>query len=207
MQPNCHLTAPAITATIEKGGELFQAQFDYQQNRQWNGTLTKTAIDSNAVIDTTDTWSAADKMPSPDARNIWTIIDADYKSGDNKNNNFVTDNLSDITGLFERLGNEVAGYHSETSDNDPPNTTRCSSSTEPGSSNIADGTDDDIKGLINFIRGEDYFDYDGDCDLTEMRTTTMNRDGYEGSQATEETKKGIYKSLSWRYLPFRNGCC
>ena len=172
-------TAPAITATIEKGGELFQAQFDYQQNRQWNGTLTKTAIDSNAVIDTTDTWSAADKMPSPDARNIWTIIDADYKSGDNKNNNFVTDNLSDITGLFERLGNEVAGYHSETSDNDPPNTTRCSGSTKPGSSNIADGTDDDIKGLINFIRGKDYFDYDGDCNLTEMRTTEM-----------DETKRG-----------------
>ena len=187
-------TAPAITATIEKGGELFQAQFDYQQNRQWNGTLTKTAIDSNAVIDTTDTWSAADKMPSPDARNIWTIIDADYKSGDNKNNNFVTDNLSDITGLFERLGNEVAGYHSETSDNDPPNTTRCSGSTEPGSSNIADGTDDDIKGLINFIRGKDYFDYDGDCNLTEMRTTEMDETQREEGKYTRAYLGDIYHS-------------
>ena len=162
-------TAPAITATIEKGGDLFQAQFDYQQNREWNGTLTRTAIDSDAVIDTNDTWSAADKMPNPDARNIWTIIDADYKSSTPKYNNFVTDNLSDITGLFERLGNEVAGYHSATSDNDPANTTRCAVSKEPGSSSIADGTDDDIKGLINFIRGEDYFDYDSDCDLTEPR--------------------------------------
>ena len=26
-----------------------------------------------------------------------------------------------------------------------------------------------LKGLINFVRGQDYFDYDGDCNLTETR--------------------------------------
>ena len=166
-------TAPAITATIEKGGDLFQAQFDYQQNKEWNGTLTRTAIDSDGNIDSSDTWSAADLMPNPDARKIWTIIDADYKSGGNKNNNFVAANLSDITGLFERLGNEVAGYHSENSNNDPPNTTRCSGSSGDGSSDIENGNDDDIKGLINFIRGEDYFDYDSDCNLTEVRANPI----------------------------------
>ena len=40
-------TAPAITATIEKGGSLFQAQFDYVQNKEWQGTLTRTAISSS----------------------------------------------------------------------------------------------------------------------------------------------------------------
>ena len=32
-------TAPAITATIEKGGSLFQAQFDYVQNKEWQLSL------------------------------------------------------------------------------------------------------------------------------------------------------------------------
>ena len=34
---------------------------------------------------------------------------------------------------------------------------------------VEDGDADDAKGLINFIRGQDYFDYDGDCDLAETR--------------------------------------
>ena len=34
-------TAPAITATIEKGGSLYQAQFDYRQNKEWQGTINK----------------------------------------------------------------------------------------------------------------------------------------------------------------------
>ena len=40
-------------------------------------------------------------------------------------------------------------------------------------SGVADGTDDDLKGLINFIRGTDYFDYDADCNLTETRAKPM----------------------------------
>ena len=56
----------------------------------------------------------------------------------------------------------MAGYHS-VSDN-PVNSRRCASA-----SGVANGTDDDIKGLINFIRGKDYFDYDGDCNLNEVR--------------------------------------
>ena len=30
-------TAPAITATVTEGGSLFQAQFDYEQNKEWRG--------------------------------------------------------------------------------------------------------------------------------------------------------------------------
>ena len=187
-------TAPAISATVEKGGDLYQAQFEYKQNREWTGTLTRTAIDHKGDIikDATDNWSAREKLPNPNARKIWTVLDTvDYRAD---YNNFVEGNATEINGMFERLGNEVASYHSKTSTNDPLNTIRCSGSSNPGSADIADGNTDDIKGLINFVRGEDYFDYDSDCDLTEMRTVSMDRTKYEGSQATEETKKAVIKA-------------
>ena len=159
-------TAPAITATIEKSGALFQAQFDYEQNKEWKGTLTRTAIDKNGVLDTTSSsnWSAADKLPAPDSRKIWSEIPGvDYK---NDLNNFKDSNWSDINTLFQQTNNEVSGYHSVT--DNPSNTRRCASA-----SGVANGTDDDIKGLINFIRGKDYFDYDGDCNLTETRPNPL----------------------------------
>ena len=31
-----------------------------------------------------------------------------------------------------------------------------------------------MKGLINFVRGQDYFDYDGDCNLTETRANPLD---------------------------------
>ena len=159
-------TAPAITATIEKGGSLFQAQFDYEQNKEWKGTLKRTAINSSGVIDKKDknNWSAVDKLPAPDKRKIWSEIPGtNYKSG---LNNFTSTNWSEINTLFQQTNNEVAGYHS-VSDN-PVNSRRCASA-----SGVANGTDDDVKGLINFIRGKDYFDYDGDCNLTETRPNPL----------------------------------
>tara|TARA_B100001057_G_scaffold200015_1_gene200707 strand:- start:2427 stop:6530 length:4104 start_codon:yes stop_codon:yes gene_type:complete len=159
-------TAPAITATIEKGGSLFQAQFDYVQNKEWQGTLTRTAISSSGVIDVNDksNWSASDQLPSPDSRKIWSEIPGvDYKSN---YNNFVDTNWSEINTLFQRTNNEVSGYHS-VSDN-PVNSQRCKNT-----SGVSNGTDDDVKGLINFVRGKDYFDYDGDCNLTETRPNPL----------------------------------
>ena len=32
---------------------------------------------------------------------------------------------------------------------------------------------DETIGLINFMKGNDYFDYDGDCDVTELRDHVM----------------------------------
>ena len=155
-------TAPAITATIEKGGSLYQAQFDYMQNKEWQGTLTRTAINSSGVVDVTDSgnWSAAQKLPTPNKRKIWSVIPGtDYTTN---YNNFTDANWSEINTLFQQTNNEVANYHSVT--DNPVNTRRCAST-----SGVANGTDDDVKGLINFIRGEDYFDYDADCNLTETR--------------------------------------
>ena len=57
-------TAPAITATIEQGGSLYQAQFDYEQNKEWKGTIKRTKINPNGVVDTKDigNWSELEKV-------------------------------------------------------------------------------------------------------------------------------------------------
>tara|TARA_Y100000389_G_scaffold107511_1_gene104496 strand:- start:3551 stop:6148 length:2598 start_codon:yes stop_codon:yes gene_type:complete len=192
-------TAPAITATIEKGGSLYQAQFDYAQNKEWEGTLTRTAINSSGVVDTKDSknWSAAEKLPSPAARKIWSVIPGgtDYKSG---YNNFTDTNWSEINGMFQLTNNEVSGYHS-VSDN-PINSRRCATTT-----GVANGTDDDVKGLINFIRGQDYFDYDADCNLTEKRNHVLG-DIYHselvviGPPTAETAFTGQNQEAYWRSI-------
>jgi type IV pilus assembly protein PilY1 len=167
-------TAPAITATIEKDGSLFQAQFDYVQNEEWQGTLKRTAINSSGVIDINDkgNWSASDVLKQNiTKRKIWTALNGiDYRTN---YNNFVDSNATAINNLFQLTNNEVQEYHSKTQGTTagsirPQNTTRCASA-----SGVADGNDDDIKGLINFVRGEDYFDYDADCKLTEIRKNPL----------------------------------
>ena len=57
-------TAPAITATIEKGGSLYQAQFDYIQNKEWQGKLTRTKLNPDGSLDLNDkgNWDASDKL-------------------------------------------------------------------------------------------------------------------------------------------------
>ena len=167
--PNLSFTAPAINAKINEGGFLYQASFDYQLNQEWNGKLTKRAIDpvsnkpKKEII-----WDAANKVPSPSSRKIWTVLDTIDYSIDY--NNFVVDNYAEINGMFERTGNEVGAYHNITKDGKqhPNNTIRCVGDSKLDST-LEDGNDDDIKGLINFIRGEDYFDYDSDCVLKETR--------------------------------------
>jgi len=195
-------TAPAITATIEEGGSLYQAQFDYVQNKEWQGTLTRTAINSSGIIDTTASgnWSAAQKMPTPDSRNIWSAIpNTDHTTpGIYKNNNFNVANATDINTLFQLTNNEVANYHSVT--DTPSNTRRCAST-----SGVANGTDDDIEGLINFIRGKDYFDYDADCNLTETRPNPLG-DIYHselvvvGPPSAETAFIGTQQEAYWRSI-------
>ena len=158
-------SAPAITAETSDTGSLYQAQFKYVPNKQWEGTLRKTKINKDGSFDSSsnNTWSANDMLPSASARKIWTAVSgSDYRAG---YNNFTEDNISKA--LTELYGFKVAAYHNkgDTGDtNIPENTLRCK-----GATGVEDGNDDDVKGLINFIRGADYFDYDGDCNLTEDR--------------------------------------
>ena len=162
-------TAPAITATIEEGGSLFQAQFKYKQNMEWEGTLTRTAISGKGVINEKDksNWDAATEMPDPSARKIWGAIPGTDYTLDY--NNFVESNYALIDPMFGLLGNAVGDYHRDTAKvSGVVGNTRCSSKGD-STATIADGTDDDVKGLISFVRGLDYFDYDGDCKLKEVR--------------------------------------
>ena len=47
-------TAPAISATIEEGGSLFQATFEYRQNKEWKGTFLRKKVDVQGNIDDDD---------------------------------------------------------------------------------------------------------------------------------------------------------
>ena len=162
-------TAPAITATIEAGGSMYQAQFDYQQNKEWTGTLTRTKINANGTFDhkDKDNWSAIDVLPSPTKRKIWSVIPGtDYKTD---YNNFNETNATAVGNIINLYANDITDYHRKSNNTDGSTINRrCANS--PG---VIDGITDDLKGLINFVRGTDYFDYDGDCELAETRDHPM----------------------------------
>ena len=198
-------TAPSITATIQEGGDLYQAQFNYEQHGEWQGTILRKAIKADGTVehdvdyvdnagkacddgttaitnsDGTTTnisseyskcnWDAAAllKNKGSAARNIWTVLgapeetDVDATATANSTyvgnwNNWTTTNASDIENLFELTENTITDYHHSTS--------------YLGAKNVAgieDGTDDDLNGLINFVRGVDYFDYNGNNVIDEDR--------------------------------------
>jgi len=153
-------TAPSITATIQEGGSLYQAQFNYEQYGEWQGTILRKSINADGTVnhdeDAPGNWDAAKKLKDKGSgnRNIWTVLPGVSYIGNW--NNWTTDdvNKSEIENLFEQTGNTVLDYHNTTS--------TCSSA-----SGVENGTDDEVEGLINFVRGQDYFDYNGNCNITE----------------------------------------
>ena len=163
-------TAPSITATIQEGGSLYQAQFAYEQFGEWKGTLLRKKIDGEGNVEHQTSkpnpyknWSAAVEIKGQskatdveDSRKIWTAMPgATYY---NNWDNFNVSNTSAITNLFDILGYTVQDYHHSNS-----------TCTSVG----VDGNKDDITGLINYMKGVDYFDYDGDCNVTEVRDHVM----------------------------------
>jgi len=107
-------TAPAITATLNSAGSLYQAQFDYAQNKEWTGTIKRTAINSKGILDTKDkgNWSALEKLPKPQFRKIWSAIPGtDYENS--KYNNFVEANSTEIDNVFTLMKHEVLDYHND----------------------------------------------------------------------------------------------
>ena len=164
-------TAPAISATIEEGGSLFQATFEYRQNKEWKGTLLRKKVDGQGNIDDSDigNWSFVDELQAPENRKLWTVLVENSPSyeadmGNGKYNNFHKDNSVEVGQLFNLTGNIMGDYHRSTGIGGSDRLARCSN--EDG---VQDGIADDIKGLIEFTRGTDYFDYAGDCDLTKTR--------------------------------------
>ena len=162
-------TAPAITAKLTTGGSMYQASFDYAKNKEWAGTIKRTKVLPNGDLDPNDkgNWSAKEELPKPASRKIWSVIPGtDYTTD---YNNFVTSNATEIGNVFNLYANSILDYHRDSNNNDgSTNNRECAS--QPG---VIDGTTDDLDGLINFVRGTDYFDYDGDCNLTEQRDNPM----------------------------------
>ena len=147
-------TAPSITATIQDGGSLYQAQFNYVQHGEWEGNILRKTLNPDGTInhDTTvlPNWNAAEKIKAQPLRRIWTVLPNTSYFGDW--NNFTTANNTDINNLFTLTGNTVLDYHNANS--------KCGG---------VNGIDDDIDGLINFVRGIDYFGYEGCNKINQLR--------------------------------------
>ena len=198
-------TAPSITATIQEGGSLYQAQFNYVQHGEWEGTILRKALrpDGSVIHNKEDeggegNWNAAEEVQAQgNNRKIWTVLpEVDYKS--TGWNNFTVENSNELEKLFELTSNTVLDYHNTSS--------FC---TEVGENN----NQDDIEGLISFVRGKDYFDYDGDCNVEEQREHVLG-DVYN-SQLIEVGEPDAYYDLTdskkesfWRaknnYIAFIN---
>ena len=204
-------TAPSITATIQQGGSLYQAQFAYEQFGEWKGTILRKTLNADGTVEhdvnAPGNWDAATQVrnqaaggpadPSvADSRNIWTPI-AD-ESLDYKGN---WDNVSDVTAEvlepeMERLGYVLKNYHSSTS--------RCGG---------LDETRDERDGLLRFLAGQDFFDYDGDCDITELRDHVLG-DIYHSQlieigapdgtvQFTDNNQEAYFRTIN-NYQAFKN---
>ena len=157
---------------------MYQAQFEYSQFSEWEGTILRKKIkatncndpvegDVDCVFhDTTrgnahGNWSAAveiyDQSKSGeevDERNIWSAMpNAPYLGNWD---NFNVANSDAIRSLFATFGVEVGDYHHDGSFCD-----------NKGDFVNNDALKDEVIGLINFMKGNDYFDYDGDCRVLE----------------------------------------
>ena len=165
-------SAPSISSEIKRSGDLFQAKFENRSNQEWFGTVIKTNLvaGTGAADVANQQWDAAVVMrtTTPEKRNIWTAL-----PGSSGKNNFHKDNINDIRNLFTLSGNVINEYHRKTEDTSASNLDRCKNST-----GVKDGVilDEDV-GIVNFVRGEDYFDYDYDCDLNEQRMRKDKKSG------------------------------
>ena len=154
-------SAPSISSEIARTGQLFQGKFQNRKNKEWWGTILKTDLTQTGdALTSKQVWDLNDTIKLPDKRKIWTAI-----PGNTTSNNFTDGNSRAISNYFFATGNQVRDYHRRTvGPNNLASLTRCKNS-----SGVQDGITDEFAGLIRFVRGEDYFDYDGDCNLREPR--------------------------------------
>ena len=122
-------TTPAVMSDVQKGDFVYQATFEYANNKQWEGSVKKYQLNENGTFGATQ-WDAAETLNNrTSSRRIWTA------GLSNSNlNNFTTTNRDEIRALIY-----------------------------PQSS----PSDTEIDNLINFIRGVDTYDQDGDGDTSD----------------------------------------
>ena len=209
-------TAPSITATIQQGGSLYQAQFGYEQFGEWQGTILRKTLNPDGTVEHDITaqgnWDAAvqvraqssggpDDPSTNDSRNIWTPL-ADQSL------NYIGnwDNVSDTSAPtleqeMTRLGFELSNYHFSSVNSESSN---C------GGDNT---TNDERDGLLRFLAGQDFFDYDGDCNITELRSHVLG-DIYHSqlieigapdgnTQFTDNNQEAYFRSIK-NYQSFRS---
>ena len=159
-------SAPSVINETKDKNSAYQAKLKFVSKQQWQGELISRKLTEDGKIDknTKPNWEASKLILDPKSRKLWSEIPGTSYLDDY--NNFNDINSLKINPLFELTGNKVADYHNKTAGS--LNTQRCKSA-----SGVMDGNTDDVKGLINFIRGTDYFDYDADCDLFEKRENPL----------------------------------
>ncbi len=199
-------TAPSITATIQEGGSLYQAQFAYEQFGEWQGTILRKQLNPDGTVEHEENhpgnWSSAERVrlqAARDERNIWTAMPAVSYIGDWNNFRDSDETRNEISALFNQLDFNLVDYYDGTAGQRCPN--------------LGDaGTADELRGLISFMRGADYFDYNGDCDITEIRDHVQG-DIYhsqlieigspDGStQFTDNNQEAYYRTIN-NYQNFR----
>ena len=195
-------TAPAISATIQEGGSLFQATFEYRQNKEWKGTLLRKKVDKQGIVDENDVgnWSFVEELSSPSDRKIWTVLNGNSPDYTLDYNNFKGSNHVEVGQLFTLTGGIVADYHRQSSIGGSAVRARCNDQV-----GVADGGADDVIGLIEFTRGVDYFDYDGDCDLTEQRAHPFGEIYHSelivvGAPNAETSFRSVNQEAYWRHF-------
>ena len=135
---------PAIMSDKQKGDFIYQSTFKYSKNTQWEGHLKKHKFDSKngtfKACDLTTCWDAADKLNKK-------------KSADRS--------LWTIGIGVESLNNFTTTYRDQLKALLFPKNVYPTNQAAP--------TDSQVDDFINFIRGDDVYDEDGDNNITESR--------------------------------------
>jgi len=130
-------SAPVVMPNISSGNHIFQSTFEYKNDHQWKGELSKFALTAAGNIGA-QKWEAGDLLDqkSESSRKIWTV--ANSFSINHSLNNFTTSNSTNLGAAL-----------SENSGTNP--------------------TTAETNKLINFVRGLDAYDEDGDNNTSEKR--------------------------------------
>ena len=171
-------TAPSVTANIQEGGSVYQAQFNFKKHGEWEGSLVRKKVLPDGTIihdlDAVGNYDASEivqKQAMAGTRKIWTVLpDKDYRTD---YNNFVVANSAEINSLFGELGGRVPDYHNSTSECGTDEKGNSLSASKLQTLGIEDGNGDDIKGLIKFVRGFDYFAYEGCSNMGNIRNSVL----------------------------------
>tara|TARA_B100001057_G_scaffold500292_1_gene614577 strand:+ start:1037 stop:4837 length:3801 start_codon:yes stop_codon:yes gene_type:complete len=132
--------SPAVMSDKQRGNFIYQSTFKYAKNTQWEGHLKKHKFNSSSGQIEDTVWDAADVLNKKDSSKRNLWTIGLGVSG---LNNFTTSNRGQLKSILF------------------PDNRYPTSQAAP--------TNDQVDTLINFIRGDDVFDEDGDSNTSETR--------------------------------------